>query len=112
MYVGLYLKKPEIIEGEYPLIDENDIKKYKIESLSEALKLGQFFLDYVNEECETMTAPYEVDIIMPKQCVLLKEWIVNNKDLIKNNNLEDIFDVIYHYCTEAIELDSGIEIEL
>ena len=112
MYIGLYLVKPEIISGDYPKIDEKNIKKHMINSLDDALKLGQFFLDNINEECETLLAPYDVDIFMPEQCRRIKDWIQTNDILIKESGLEELFKIINEYCDKAIELDTGMEIEV
>ena len=112
MYIGLFLVKPIMKKGHYPIIDEKNIKKYWIKDLKTALDLGRFFLDNINEECETILGPYEYDYLTPQQCELLICWINNNKELINASNLSTLFDVIKEYCDEAIKLDTGIEIEV
>lgn len=112
MYIGVYLVKPVVIQGKYPEINDQDIKKYKIRTLEEAIKIGEFFEKYINKDCATMTAPFELDIIFPDQCKILQNWIDNNQELIITNDLKEYFDVIHEYCTTAIELETGIEIEV
>ena len=112
MYIGLFKVKPIIKPGYYPQIDENNVIKYQINDSSIPSKLSQIFFDYINEECGTLVAQYEYDFINPQQCVKLKEWILNNSNLIEQNNLGELFEVINNYCEEAIKLDTGIEIDL
>lgn len=112
MYIGLFKVKPIIKPGYYPQIDENDVIKYQINDSSIPSKLGQFFFDYINEECGTLVAQYEYDYINPQQCIKLKEWIMNHNKLIEDNGLNELFTVINSYCEKAIELDTGIEIDL
>lgn len=112
MYIGLYLEKPIIKTGYYPEIDENKIKKYRNGSLEQSLKIGQFFFDNINDECETLVAAYEYDYWDSKQCKKLVDWIEKNQNLIKESELGDFFKLIYDYCKQAFELDTGVEIEL
>ncbi|MBQ1550743.1 MAG: hypothetical protein IIZ67_01450 [Bacilli bacterium] len=112
MYIGLYLEKPIIKTGYYPEIDESKIKKYRNGSLEQSIKIGQFFFDNINDECETLVAPYEYDYWNSDQCKKIVNWIENNRELIKSFNLEEMFKVINDYCKQAVELDTGVEIEL
>ena len=43
MYIGLYLKKPVINYGHYPKIEKKYIKEYRIGTLDQSIKLGNFF---------------------------------------------------------------------
>jgi len=112
MYIGLYLKKPVIETGYYPKIDEQDIRKHKTKNFEESMKLGQFFSDNINDECGTLVANYEYDYWNQEQCKNVVRWIEKNKKLIKEAELEEIFKVINDYCKQAIELDTGVEIDL
>ena len=47
MYIGLYLQKPIIKPGCYPILDEKYIKKYRTGNLEQSIKIGQFFFDNV-----------------------------------------------------------------
>ena len=76
------------------------------------MKLGQFFSDNVNEECGTLVANYEYDYWNQEQCKNVVRWIEKNQKLIKEAELEEIFKVINDYCKQAIELDTGVEIDL
>ena len=49
MYIGLYLQKPIIKPGCYPILDEKYIKKYRTGNLEQSIKIGQFFFDNVND---------------------------------------------------------------
>ena len=113
MYIGLYLKKIKLPEkGHYPEeMPDKDIKKYSLK-LNEALILGNFFLNNIDEYLESVIGPYDYDYFTVDQCKKLKFWIDNNSDLINKNDLSDIFKIIYEYCNKAIELDTGIEMEL
>ena len=61
---------------------------------------------------ETLVAPYEYDYWNSDQCKKIVNWIENNRELIKSFNLEEMFKVINDYCKQAVELDTGVEIEL
>ena len=112
MYIGLYLQKPIIKPGCYPILDEKYIKKYRTGNLEQSIKIGQFFFDNVNDECGTLVAPYEYDYWEPKQCKKIVNWIDKNQVIIKDSCLHEFFQVIYDYCKQAVELDTGVEIDL
>ena len=112
MYIGLFLKKPVIEPGYYPKIDEKYLKKHRTKNFEETMKLGQFFSDNINDECDTFVANYEYDYWEPEQCKKIVNWIEKNQDKIKEAKLDEIFKVINDYCNQAVELDTGVEIDL
>ncbi len=112
MGIVLFLIKADFWTYNTYLENPKEIKVYKFKSLEESLKVGNFFLNSgVNDYCKTLVAPYDVDFFNVEQCTLLKEWIKNNRQLIIEAELVDIFELIEEYCTEAIKLGTGIEIE-
>ena len=112
MYLGLYLEKPMIKPGHYPEIKKEKIIEYRNGTIEQGMKIGQFFFDNVNEECGISVAPYEYDFWNPEQCKKIINWIEKNNILIKENSLDEFFKVIDQYCKKAIELDTGVEIDL
>lgn len=112
MYIGLYLKKPVINYGHYPKIEKKYIKEYRIGTLDQSIKLGNFFLDNIDKACDVLVGPYEYDYWNSEKCKIIVSWIEKNKNLIKESKLDDFFKVINEYCIKAIELDTGVEIDL
>ena len=112
MYLGLYLKKPVIEPGYYPKIDTKYIKEYRNGTLEQSLKIGNFFLNNIDEECDVLAGPYEYDYWDSKQCKKIVDWIEKNQDKIKETELDAFFKVINDYCKQAVELDTGVEIDL
>lgn len=112
MYLGLYLKKPVIEPGYYPKIDKKHIKEYRNGTFEQSLKLGDFFLNNIDEECDVLVGPYEYDYWDSKQCKKIVDWIEKNQYKIKEAKLDDFFKVINDYCKQAVELDTGVEIDL
>jgi hypothetical protein len=113
MGIILYLIKADYwTYDKYSNNAKNEIKIYKFKTIEESIKVGQFFLDNgINDYCGCLVAPYDVDFLDYNQCKLLKEWILNNQNIINESHLEEIFKVLYDYCSEAIKLETGIEIE-
>lgn len=112
MYLGLYLKQPEIKPGCYPQAEKNNIKSVKIGTINDSKKIGQFFYNNINNECGLLTAPFEYDYWNSNQCKKLVEWINNNQPIIKGANLDEFFEIINDYCKKAVELNTGVEIDL
>ena len=113
MGITLYLINTDYwTYDKYSNNSKNEIKVYRFKSIEESLKVGQFFLDNgINDYCKCLVAPYDVDFLDYNQCKLLKQWISKNKKIIIESNLEKIFEVLDDYCSEAIQLETGIEIE-
>ena len=113
MGITLYLINTDYwTYDKYSNNSKNEIKVYRFKSIEESLKVGQFFLDNgINEYCGCLVAPYDVDFLDYNQCKLLKQCISKNKKIIIESNLEKIFEVLDDYCSEAIQLETGIEIE-
>ena len=113
MGITLYLINTDYwTYDKYSNNSKNEIKVYRFKSIEESLKVGQFFLDNgINEYCGCLVAPYDVDFFFFFQCKLLKQCISKNKKIIIESNLEKIFEVLDDYCSEAIQLETGIEIE-
>ena len=113
MGIYLYLIKTDWWTYKKYLENPQEIKIYKFKFNEEAINLGNFFLEKgIDDYCNCFVEPYGTDFLNKDQCILLKKWITENKNIIQENNFNEIFNVLEDYCKQAIELDTGIEIDL
>lgn len=103
-YYGDIPEKPEDRQGRVELFEFDD------RVFSELI--DKDFIDEVNNLCDTCLDLTDVDYFDKDKCVKLKSWLEQRftKDL--NPLLKPIYEKLLDFSTRAIELETGVVIQL
>lgn len=66
----------------------------------------------INEKCNTLLDYGDIDFFDGKKCELLIEWIDKRETENISNNYKELLQNLKEYCQRAIDLKTGIVIEL
>ena len=74
--------------------------------------LDKDFVDAVNETCDALTGPGDIDYLNAKQCALMREWLEQRLKEPIHPRLETIYRKLIKFASKAIELNTGIVFDL
>lgn len=91
-------------------LDEGKAERFVGEE-SDAWLLLDHFVPGIDKVCGNLLDYSDVDFFDSNQCVVIKKWLEKNK-VTDNPRLNELYDVLYDYISRAIELGTGVIIEL
>lgn len=103
-YYGDIPETPEDREGRVEIFEFDD-KIY-------APLFDEDFIDEVNNLCDTCLDLTDVDYFDKEKCVKLKSWLVQRLAKELNPLLKPIYEKMLDYSSRAIELETGVVIQL
>ena len=106
--VGYYGDIPEYTEEGY---SEKTVY-HRIETEEERDLLLEDFVDPINELCGTLLDYSDVDWFDPESCVKLKGWLEERLQSPCEDRLRVLYTVLLDFADRAIELDTGVVVEL
>lgn len=114
MYIKLFLANmPKSDYGDFPIEPSNDSKKIKYYGLTkeEAVCLNSIS-EKINNACESLIGLYDTDYLDYIKCKKLLSWIEENINKFSDPMLVGLLNILLDYCSIAINLKTGIIIEL
>ena len=69
-------------------------------------------LDDLNHSCNSILDFYDVDYFDADKCKLLKKWLLLRIDKKTDNRYRELLEILIRYAERAIELNTGVVIEL
>lgn len=78
---------------------------------SDAWLLLGHFVPGIDKVCANLLDYSDVDFFDSNQCAVIKKWLEENK-VTDDSRLNELYDVLYDYISRAIELGTGVIIEL
>jgi len=69
-------------------------------------------LPEIDERCDALLDYGDVDYFNNEKCVKLKEWIVERLNKPIDSRYKELLEVLKNYCERAIELKTGVVIDL
>ena len=90
---------------------EGSFEKYRIEE-SDVLLLNEDFVDSVNDACGTLLDYGDIDFFDAEKCKALKNWLVARLNRDCEDRLAELYGKLLDYAEQAIDLDTGIVVEL
>ena len=97
--------------NEIPLDQDSRIKSFELDEEDIDL-LDKDFVDAVNERCDALTGPGDIDYLNAKQCALMREWLEQRLKEPIHPRLETIYRKLIEFAGKAIELNTGIVFDL
>ena len=94
-----------------PLDVTDEIGERFIGEESDSWLLLDEFVNKIDGICPNMLDYGDVDYFDRNKCVVLKKWLEENKDS-NNPRLKELFEVLYRFVSQAIELNTGVVIGL
>lgn len=78
---------------------------------SDSWLLLEYFVRKIDSSCPNLLDYGDVDYFNRDKCKIIKRWL-ENIEPTENARLIRLFDVLHDYTTRAIELNTGVVIEL
>lgn len=103
-YYGDIPEKPENRQGSVELF-EFDRRIY-------AALMNEDFIDEVNKFCDSCLDLTDVDFFDKDKCVKLKFWLEQRLTRELNPLLKPVYEKLLNYSARAIELGTGVVIQL
>ena len=94
-----------------PLDVKSEIGERYIGEENDSWLLLDEFVRKIDSICPNMLDYGDVDYFDRSKCVIIKNWLEDNRDS-NNPRLRELFDVLYRYVMQAIELNTGVVIGL
>ena len=69
------------------------------------------FVRGIDKVCPNLLDYGDVDFFDGSKCVILKKWLEENK-VTDNPRLNELYGILYDFVSRAIELNTGVVIEL
>ncbi|MCF0216104.1 MAG: hypothetical protein HUK21_06480 [Fibrobacteraceae bacterium] len=95
-----------------PFPPDPRIEEFRYIEDSDLDLLDEDFIDSINETCDVALDRNDVDYFDKAKCIKLKLWLENHLTEDAHPRLKDIYDTMLRYAQKAIELETGIVIEL
>ena len=113
MYIKVFLFPVTEKEAASHYSEESnkEVKIYKLE-IDEALNFARTYADSINEKCDSLLGIYDSDFFNTEKCILLNEWLLENKEELASSSFNNIYDILKEYTNIAINNKSGIMIDL
>ena len=74
--------------------------------------LNSQFVDSVNGLCGTLLDYGDVDYLEPSQCIQLEEWLKSQLARELNDRTRYLYSKLLDFAARAVEIDTGVMIEL
>ena len=81
-------------------------------TLDDQMLLAEDFVTPINELCGVCLDVYDVDYFDSTKCVLLKSWLENRLNAPCATRLQELYGVLLDYASRAIDLKTGVVVEL
>lgn len=94
-----------------PVEPDDSYELYKID-WDDARALDEDFADPINDLCDSLIGLYDVDYFDAKQCLKLRAWLVERLKRPCTGRLRELYTVLLDYANRAIELGTGVVVEL
>lgn len=91
-------------------LDEGRAERFVGEESDAWLLLGHFVPE-IDKVCANLLDYSDVDFFDSNQCVVIKKWLEENKTT-DNPRLNELYGVLYDFVSRAIDLGTGVVIEL
>lgn len=104
--IGYYGDIPEL-----PMERDGAYEEYRID-WNDMLALTDDFADPINELCGTLLDLGDVDYFDAVQCVKLKDWLETRLKRPCTSRLRKLYTVLLEYATRAIELGTGVVVDI
>ena len=101
--------------GYIPEIPDNPIGRVEIFPLTNQWDDVDLFMNdlhEINEQCDALLDYGDVDFFNYEKCVKLKKWIVERLNKPIDTRYRELLEVLNGYCERAIELKTGVVIDL
>ena len=86
-------------------------ENYKWDLADQSL-LAEDFMDPINDLCGTVLDIYDVDYFDTEQSRMLKSWLEERLKQPCDERLRELYTVLLDYATRAVELGTGVVVEL
>ena len=90
---------------EYTAIDEDDENELD-------WYLDEHFAIPVNELCNSLLGYGDVDYLDAKKCKKIIQWLKENVKRESNAKVKDIYNKLHEFAKRAVDLNTGIIIEM
>ena len=94
-----------------PLDAKDETGERYIGEESDSWLLLDEFVKKIDSICPNTLDYGDVDYFDWNKCVIIKKWLESNKDS-DNLRLRELYDVLYKFVSQAIELNTGVVIGL
>ena len=99
--------------GDIPEKPENSFGRVEEYSLSsDDIKLLMEDIDSLDAACNALLDLGDVDYFNAEKCEKLREWISGRLEKTASTRYREILETLKGYCDRAIELNTGVVIEL
>lgn len=116
MWIKLALTKDGIVKKhQYGYIHLDKDKMIERRFLSDTI-VGELeedgFLELLWSEVNSMIDISDMDFFYPKECKILADWLRKRLEKKISKELQEVYEVMLDFSTQAVELDTGIELSL
>lgn len=94
-----------------PYPPDSRLEVFYFEDEENELLLDDFVFP-INKVCETLLDDGDLDYFNQSKCSLLKSWLENRLSSISNDALEKLYKKLLEFATRAVELGTGVVVEL
>lgn len=70
------------------------------------------FVDSINDYCDTLLDDGDIDYFDKAKCILLKSWLEKRLPSVSNERLKSLYGKLLEFANRAIELGTGVVVEL
>ena len=101
--IGPYVDSPET---------DNRVEYYHLSGEWDDVDLFYDDLSVIDNKCNALLDYGEADYFDASKCILLKSWIEERLTQEIVPRYKELLEVLYDFCTRAIELGTGVMIDL
>ncbi len=115
MYFLLFLTFEGVKSNAYgPYVDDIDNDKRVICFRLEASDVCLFMedVDEIDNKCKALLDYGDVDYFDTQKCAILKDWIAERLQKQIVPRYREMLEALSNYCQRAVELNTGVVIEL
>lgn len=105
-HVNYYGNVPEPAPGHEDAFEEYVLNQSDIKALND------HFVDAINDRCGTLLALSDVDFFDADKCRMLVAWLDEQLEPSPEEIAEPLYRKLREYACRAIELDTGVVVEL
>ena len=94
-----------------PIELDNSIGERFVGEESDSWLLLNHLVPGIDKKCPNLLDYGDVDYFDSSKCIILKKWLEENK-VTDNPRLSELYDILYDFVSRAIEMNTGVVIEL
>jgi len=94
-----------------PYPPDSRVEVFYFEDEENDLLLNDFVFP-INRACGTLLDDGDLDYFDQSKCSVLKSWLENRLSTISNETLENLYRKLLEFATRAVELGTGVVVEL